>query len=116
MQPKKPKVHSSWAKLRRAFLASSLKTQQQQQQKLLGPQTALTATGLVSGRWNRQKAIKEPQDASAAALRYRKFLKGLKSSFTFSSLSAKSRRQLLGVQSCPTYCISVFKACFLHSC
>ena len=35
-KPKKPKVHSSWAKLKRAFLASSLRAQQQQQ-NLLSP-------------------------------------------------------------------------------
>ena len=95
-QPSKPKVHSSWAKLRRAFLASSHGPQQQQkrqqQQKLLGPQLTLKATGL---RGSSDRAVGH---LSPTALRYRKFVKGLKSSF--SSFSAKNRRKALGEPAC----------------
>ncbi len=87
-------MRSSWAKLRRAFLATSLSQQQQKQkQKLPGPQKALTLTGLTSSSRKpaRDRAV---GDLSPTALRYRKFVKGLKSSFTFSS--KKSRRQALG--------------------
>lgn len=89
-------MHSSWAKLRSAFLASSLKTQQQQkqQQKLPGPKMTLAAKALMQSARKAPKAIKDVQEPSAAALRYRKFVRGLKSSF--SGLSSKSRRQLLG--------------------
>ena len=90
-------MHSSWAKLRRAFLASSLGPQQpqppQQQQKRPGALVALKTTGLnASGR--KAPRDKAAQDLSPTALRYRKFVKSLKSSF--SGLSAKNRRKALG--------------------
>ena len=50
----------------------------------------LRALSICSGR-----AAQEP---SLAALRYRRFVKGLKSSFSWPS--TKSRRQLLGMASC----------------
>ena len=79
-------------------MASSSRPQQaQQQQKLSGPLMALRTTGLsASGR----KAPKDKavQDLSPTALRYRKFVKGLKSSF--SGLSAKNRRKALGESAC----------------
>ena len=97
-QLQKPKVHSSWAKLRRAFLATSSQQQQKQQHKLPGPQICLRTIGLTnsSRKAKRDRAV---GDLSPTALRYRKFVKGLKSSFTFST--KKSRQQALGELASP---------------
>ena len=91
-------MHSSWAKLRRAFLAPSLRLQQQRQKQILsGPQKALKPMQL---RPDSRKASTNgsTESLSPTALRYRKFVKSLKHSF--SSRSAKTRQQALGKSPC----------------
>ena len=91
---------SSWAKLQRAFLFSSMKTQWRQRGLL--QQVALTGRSPKHHGHQRQSAQKAKEvqvasPASPAALRFQKLVKGLRSSFGLSRLpAAKSRRQLLG--------------------
>ena len=93
---------SSWAKLQRAFLASSMKTQWRQRSLLrqVAPIGRLPEQHSHQ-RQSTQKA-KEVQGPSPAALRFQKLVKGLRSSFSLSGLpAAKSRRHLLGEHSIP---------------
>ena len=89
-------MHSSWAKLRKAFLAPSLRLQQQRQKQILpGPQKALKPMQLRPD--SRKASDGSTESLSPTALRYRKFVKSLKQSFS----SRSARRQALGESSLP---------------
>ena len=103
MRPR-PKVHaSSWVKLQRAFLFSSMKTQWRQRSLL----RQVAPTGRLPEQHSHQrqsaqnaKEVQAVSPASPAALRFQKLVKGLRSSFGLSGLpAAKSRRQLRGEHS-----------------